>query len=308
MEASKLVCIVGPTRSGKTDLSLLLAEKLQRIELIYADSLAVYKYLDIGTDKPSWECRQRIPHHLVDFLDPKEKWNAFAFRKAAIRSILDIRERKALPIITGGTAFYIYTLWEPHFREGTPADERIRIALSHMRGEQIFALLKRIDPYRAQKIGKKDVQRLVRALEIFMTTGHPPSEKRPQRDSSLFMPLFFGIYWEKETLKRKIAERVELMFQKGIIEEVERLLAMGYTFSIPAFDNFTYSPIVELLQGKISILEAKEKIQKGTFLFAKRQMNWFKKWPIIWFLGEAMPPKTIALKICEFLEKEGVLP
>lgn len=308
MEVRKLVCLVGPTRSGKTDLSFLLAEKLSGTELIYADSLAVYKYLDVGTDKPSWECRQRIPHHLVDFLDPKERWNAFAFRKAAIRSILDIQNRKAFPIVTGGTAFYIHALWKPDYREGTPADERIRIALSHMQGEQVFALLKNVDPYRAQKIGKKDVQRLVRALEIFMVTGHPPSEKRPQRDSSIFMPLLFGIYWERETLKKKIVERVELMFKKGIVEEVERLLAKGYTFSIPALNNFTYFPIVELLQGRISLLEAKEKIQKGTFLFAKRQMNWFKKWPIIWFLGEAMSQETIARKICEVLEKEGVLP
>lgn len=306
MIANKLVCLVGPTRSGKTDLSLVLAEKLKKVELIYADSLAIYKYLDVGTDKPSPEHRKAIPHHLVDFLDPRERWSAFDFKKEVIRLFFEVTERKALPIVTGGTAFYLHALWQTPFQEGAPSDWRMRIWLSRLRNEQILALLKGVDPVRARKIGKSDRQRLIRAWEIICQTGHPPSEKR-KKPSSIFTLLLFGIYWEKETLKRRIAERVEEMFRRGIVEEVEKLFGMGYAFPIPALDNFTYFPVVQFLRGEISLEETKERIKRGTFLFAKRQMNWFKKWPVIWFPGESMSQEKMAGEIYQFLEKEGML-
>ncbi|MCX7667520.1 MAG: tRNA (adenosine(37)-N6)-dimethylallyltransferase MiaA [Atribacterota bacterium] len=302
----KLICLVGPTRSGKTDLSFILAEKLKKVELIYADSLAVYKYLDVGTDKPSLEYRKMVPHHLIDFLDPRERWSAFDFKREVVRLFFDMTDRQVLPIVTGGTAFYLYALWQTPFYEGVPSDWRMRIWVSRLRNEQIFALLKDVDPARARKIGKNDRQRLIRAWEIVFKTGHLPSEKK-RGSQGFFVPLLFGIYWEKETLKRRIAERVEEMFRRGIVEEVEGLFARGYAFPIPALDNFTYLPVVQFLRGEISLEEAKERIKKGTFLFAKRQMNWFKKWPVVWFSGENMSQEAIAGTICQFLEKEGVL-
>ncbi|MGC8779009.1 MAG: tRNA (adenosine(37)-N6)-dimethylallyltransferase MiaA [Candidatus Caldatribacteriaceae bacterium] len=305
MATYKLICLIGPTGSGKTALSFALAERLKKVEFIYADSLAVYKYLDIGTDKPPLEYRQRIPHHLVDFLDPKERWSAFDFKKEAIRLFFDTRVRQALPVVTGGTAFYLHTLWRPSLYEGMSSDWRIRVWLSRLQKEQLFALLKEVDSSRARKIGKNDHQRLVRAWEIFLKTGHVPSERK-KKHFPLFSPLFFGIHWEKETLKKRIAERVERMFQRGIIEEVEGLFTRGYTFPIPALDNFTYLPVVQFLQGEISLEEAKEKIKKGTFLFARRQINWFRKWPVTWFPGENMSQETMAREIYQSLEKEGV--
>jgi tRNA dimethylallyltransferase len=301
MMTGRLICLVGPTRSGKTDLSLLLAERLRNVEFIYADSLAVYRYLDIGTDKPLLSWRQKIPHHLVDFLDPRNRWSAFDFKKAVVRLVPEILGRENLPIVTGGSAFYLRTLWQS-FTEGASADWRFRIWCSRFSSEQIFALLRNVDSPRAQKIGKNDRQRLIRAFEIFSKTGHPPSEKK-KRSFVSFVPVFFGIRWEKETLKKRIVERVESMFQRGIIEEVQALFRMGYTFPIPALDNFTYLPVVQFLQGNMTLKEAKEKIIQGTFLFAKRQMNWFKKWPITWFSGENMSPETMVREICLFLEK-----
>ncbi|MEN3185471.1 MAG: tRNA (adenosine(37)-N6)-dimethylallyltransferase MiaA [Atribacterota bacterium] len=306
MMGGKLVCLVGPTGSGKTSLSLVLAEKLKNVELIYADSLAVYKYLDVGTDKPSLESRRAVHHHLVDFLDPRERWSAFDFKREVIWLFHEMIGRKVFPIVTGGTAFYLRTLWQTPFREGASPDWRVRAWLSRLRSEQIFALLNDVDPVRARKVGKSDRQRLIRAWEIIYQTGHLPSEKK-KNSSPIFVPLLFGIAWEKETLRRRIAERVETMFRKGIVEEVKKLFDMGYTFPIPALDNFTYFPVVQLIHGVISLEEAKERIKKGTFLLAKRQMNWFKKWPVVWFSGDNMSWEQMARNIYQFLKKEGVV-
>jgi len=177
MMTGRLICLVGPTRSGKTDLSLLLAERLRNVEFIYADSLAVYRYLDIGTDKPLLLWRQKIPHHLVDFLDPRNRWSAFDFKKAVVRLVPEILGRGNLPIVTGGSAFYLRTLWQS-FTEGASADWLFRIWCSRFSNEQIFALLRNVDSPRAQTIGKNDRQRIIRAFKIFSKTGHPPSETK----------------------------------------------------------------------------------------------------------------------------------
>ncbi|MCX7668157.1 MAG: DUF555 domain-containing protein, partial [Atribacterota bacterium] len=227
-------------------------------------------------------------------------------KTALVGLFFEMKERGVFPIFTGGTAFYLQALWRVPFSEGAPSDWRVRTWFSRLRSEQIFALLNDVDPVRARKIGKNDRQRLTRAWEIIFQTGHLPSERKKNVSVS-FTPLLFGIHWERETLKKRIAGRVEEMFRKGIVDEVERLFAMGYTFPLPALDNFTYLPVVRFLRGEITREEAKERVVKGTFVFAKRQMNWFRKWPVIWFSGENMSREAMAGEICRLLEREGVL-
>ncbi|HPZ81237.1 MAG TPA: tRNA (adenosine(37)-N6)-dimethylallyltransferase MiaA [Candidatus Atribacteria bacterium] len=297
LKGKKLPAIVGPTATGKTDLSVALAEKIGKVELIYADSLAVYKYLDIGTDKPPLSFRERVPHHLVDFLDPGERWSAFQFRKEAIYLHREVLERESLPVVVGGTAFYLWALYRSFLFEGAPAESNIRLILERLSTEKLYALLRSIDPRRAQKIGKYDRKRLIRALEIFWKTGQLPSLLSPR--PSPFLPLMIGIYWSREKLKERIRHRAKEMFDEGLVEEVEMLFAQGYSPDIPALLNFTYRPVVRLLQGKVSREEAQEEIVRGTFRFLKTQINWFKKAPVIWIEGEG---KSLSILVEETYE------
>ncbi|MGQ9623229.1 MAG: tRNA (adenosine(37)-N6)-dimethylallyltransferase MiaA [Candidatus Caldatribacteriaceae bacterium] len=301
---SHVICLVGPTASGKTAVSVALSELLGNVEIVSADSLAVYKYLDVGTAKPKKEIRTRIPHHLVDFLEPSEQWSAYDFRREALRLFREISSRGNVPMVVGGTAFYLHVLLQGIPFPGAPRDRHFRLVLERMENEKLFALLKSIDPYRAEKIGRKDRKRLIRALEIFLLTQHPPSERRStfrKGESSHY--LLLGISWDKVELKARIRERVREMFRQGIVEEVQNLFALGYRMPLPALENFTYRPIVDFLEGRLSLEEAKEKIVGGTILFMKRQMNWFRKMPVIWFHSEGGGPSRVAERMYHCVQK-----
>ncbi|BER92004.1 tRNA (adenosine(37)-N6)-dimethylallyltransferase MiaA [Atrimonas thermophila] len=277
------ICIVGPTASGKTELSLRIAERLEKIELIYADSMAVYKYLDVGTAKPEPEERAKVPHHLIDFLEPDKKWSAFDFQKSASALHREILSRGRIPVVVGGTPFYLSTLKNEASLPHVAPDSRIRVILDQMSAPHLFALLREVDPQRAQKIGKTDKKRLMRALEIFITTGRVPSSflKRRKRGSGKQL-MMVGIKLDKNIVKKRIRERIEKMFSEGLVEETHRVLSMGYPPEAPALNNFTYRPVVALLQGKINTREAFQKIEEGTLSLLKRQLTWFRKEPILW--------------------------
>lgn len=302
---SQVLCLVGPTASGKTAVSLALSELLGNVEIISADSLAVYKYLDVGTAKPSREVRARIPHHLVDFLEPSKQWSAYDFRREAQRLFGEISSRRNTPVVVGGTAFYLHVLFQGIPFSGAPRSKRLRLVLERMRTEKLFALLKSIDPYRAEKVGKNDRKRLIRALEIFFLTHHPPSEKRgafQERENLRY--LLLGISWDREELEKRVRERVEGMFRQGIVEEVRHLFSLGYRMPLPALENFTYRPVVALLEGRLSLEEAKEEIIKGTLLFVKRQMNWFRKMPILWCNPEYGDLSQVAVRMYHIVREK----
>ncbi len=299
--SNPILCILGPTGSGKTAVSLELAEQLPKVEIVSADSLAVYRYLDIGTAKPPKDARTRIPHHLIDFLDPTERWSAYDFQKAALRLFHEMSFRGSFPIVVGGTAFYLDVLFRGAPLWGAPRDERIRRTFERMRNEQLFALLTHVDPHRARRIGKGDRKRLIRALEIFLLSGRIPSASRSNEEPTGFQYLLVGIAWEKSELERRIQERVENMFREGIVEEVAHLLRLGYHLPLPALENFTYRPVVALLKGKCSLPEAKRAILRGTMLFVKRQMNWFRRMPIVWFSPERGDLGKLAKDIHHFV-------
>jgi len=291
--------LVGPTASGKTDLSFLLAQKLEKVELIYADSMAIYKYLSIGTAKPTIEQRRLIPHHLIDILEPDQIWSSFRFRTEAFRCIWECLERHSLPVIIGGTGFYLKSLYEPFVPQGSPSHPRLRLIFEGYSNPQLFARLVAIDPPRASQIGKNDRKRLIRALEIYHQTNKPPTffKKFPSKAKIPFQFIFFGLDYKKVDLKRRIIERTQYMIKEGLIQEVQDILSKGFSLNVPALNNFTYGPVVQYLQGGITIQQMEKLITIGTFQYLKRQFTWFRKAPIRWISIEGKNPDIISDEI-----------
>ncbi|HSV32161.1 MAG TPA: tRNA (adenosine(37)-N6)-dimethylallyltransferase MiaA [Atribacteraceae bacterium] len=294
----KVVCLVGPTACGKTELSLFLAGLIPGLELVYADSMAVYRHLDTGTAKPTVTDRAKVPHHLVDFLDPAQRWSAFAFSKAARRVIQEIRERGGVPLVVGGTGFYLQSFCQP-LPPGSAPDERLRLTLERFTDEKLYALLKFFDSRRAERIGRHNRMRLIRALEIWYRTGTFPSAfaRSTLRYGAPEPVVLVGVRFDRETIRTRIVQRVDRMFSEGILAETADLLHRGYRSDIPAFQNFTYAPVVRAVLGSISVNEAREAVIRGTFAFLKRQNTWFRRIPIHWIEREGRTLQEIAEEI-----------
>jgi len=283
-----ILSLVGPTASGKTELSLILAQKLRKVEFIYADSMAIYKYLNIGTAKPSSEQRSLFPHHLIDILEPNQIWSSFRFRVEALRCIHECIERHSLPIIVGGTGFYLKNLYQPTIAQGSPANPQLRFVLERFSNPQLFARLKTIDPHRALQIGKNDRKRLIRALEIYHQTGMPPSyfKNLSLKAQKSYHFILIGLEYEREDLKKRITERTQVMIKQGLIQETQEVLSKGFSPSVPALKNFTYMPVVQYLQGYLTVQQMEKQIITGTYQYLKRQSTWFRKAPIHWITTE----------------------
>jgi len=295
MNRDRLMCLVGPTATGKTALSVALAERVRALEVVSADSMAVYKYLDRGTAKPSLAERKKVPHHLVDFLDPAEQWSAFDFQIAAHRCIKEIQERKGNPLVVGGTGFYLETLYRPFAAPGAPPDRRIRITLERFSGSQLFALLRSIDLHRAHAIGNRNRPRLIRAIELYLRTGKIPSVfARRESSTAQRHVILLGLTMKSENVLQRIRRRVHRMFEEGLVEEVEDLLARGYRDDIPAFRNFTYTPVVEYIRGERTLSAARDTIIQGTVHLYKRQRTWYRKHHIHWFRADETTVQDIA--------------
>ncbi|NLJ48455.1 MAG: tRNA (adenosine(37)-N6)-dimethylallyltransferase MiaA [Candidatus Atribacteria bacterium] len=279
-----ILCLVGPTASGKTELSIMLAQKFGKSELIYADSMAIYKYLNIGTAKPTKEQRSLIPHHLIDLLEPDQIWSAFRFRVEAFRCIFECFKRHAFPIIVGGTGFYLKSLYQPFVAQGSPSHHRLRLILERYSNSQLFANLVAIDPPRAFQIGKNDRKRLIRALEIYHQTGKPPTtfKKKTPMSRNPFQFILIGLEYEREDLKKRIFERTQSMIKQGLIQETQDILLKGFSPKIPALKNFTYIPVIHYLQGVLTFQQMEKQITIGTFQYLKRQSTWFRKAPVYW--------------------------
>jgi len=291
--------LVGPTASGKTELSLSIAHKLGQTEILYADSMAIYKYLDIGTAKPTLEQRMLVPHHLIDLLEPTERWSSHSFRTEAMRIFADLSARHSIPLIVGGTGFYLKSLYQPAVAQGSPINQRLRLVLDRMANCQLFARVNDIDPPRARKIGKNDRKRLIRALEIYHQTGIPPSafEKKSIGHHPSYRFILVGLSLSRDDLKKRISERTGKMLTDGLIQETQRLIDKGFSYDIPAFKNFTYQPVVQYLQGQITMNKLEELITTGTNQYLKRQQTWFRKAPIHWVTSEGKSHDSISDEI-----------
>ncbi|MCX7857726.1 MAG: tRNA (adenosine(37)-N6)-dimethylallyltransferase MiaA [Deltaproteobacteria bacterium] len=283
----KIVVIGGPTCSGKSDLALYLAEKFDG-EIVNADSMQVYRYFDIGTAKPEEEVRLRIPHHVLDVVNPNEEFDAKRFLELADEAISLIIQRGKLPIVVGGTGLYIRALIYGLFE--AKKDEMLRRKLQeefNKDPKSLFERLRKIDEEYAKKISPNDGIRIVRALEIYETTGKNMSQwerihgfKYPRYNA-----LFLGLKRERKDLYSRIDKRVENMIKNGWIDEVRNILLRGFSKDIKPLKGIGYSEILRYLCGELTYPDMIRIIKKKTRNYAKRQIIWFSKEKNInWFV------------------------
>lgn len=278
-----LVILTGPTASGKTDLSVKLAKAING-EIISADSIQVYKYMDVGSAKVTEEEMDGVKHYLIDELYPNEEFNIFYFKKKASEYVEDIISRGKTPIICGGTGFYIQALlYDIDFKEEKDDDGSIRRELEKLyeeKGEDyLFDILKDIDPESAITIHKNNVKRVIRAIEYYRLNGEKISvhNERERQKKSPYNFKYYCLNMNREKLYDRINLRVDLMLENGLIDEVKSLLEKGYTRDLVSMQGIGYKEIVSYLMGEISLDEAIYIIKRDTRHFAKRQLTWFKR-------------------------------
>jgi tRNA dimethylallyltransferase len=274
-----VIVIVGPTCSGKTALSIELASKL-KTEIISADSRQVYKYLNIGTAKPTKTQLKKIKHNLIDYLNPNENYNANKFSVEAFKIISKLQKQRKIPIVVGGSGLYIKALIDGIIDE-VETDEHYRSELYDLRKKHgndfLYNELKKVDPESADKMLPQNWKRIIRALEVFHLTGktigyfHSTQKKKENYSFKQF-----GLEWDRTKLYELINKRVDDMIANGLVEEVKSILAMGYDIKINALNTVGYKEIISYLENEISLDKAIELIKRNTRHFAKRQLTWFK--------------------------------
>ncbi|MGI6360878.1 MAG: tRNA (adenosine(37)-N6)-dimethylallyltransferase MiaA [Bacillota bacterium] len=279
----KLVIILGPTASGKTDLSIAIAQALNG-EIISGDSMQVYRKMDIGTAKITESEQKGIVHHLINIINPDQEYSVADFKKASQKLIKEINHRGKLPIVVGGTGLYISSLVNPYlFPQKSSKDEQLRSRLQeeYQKDRQaLYQRLQQIDPQAAQKIHPNDGHRLVRALEVYEKTGQTISRIQAESQKLSFpcyKMVMIGLSFERTKLYQRINQRVDLMIEAGLVEEVERLLAQGYNLNQQAMQGLGYKQIARYLLGEMSLETAITELKRDTRRFAKRQITWFKR-------------------------------
>lgn len=280
-----VVVVVGPTASGKSDLAVRLAERFDG-EVVNADSMQVYRGMDIGTAKPSAGLLQRVPHHLVGIVTPDVNFTAADFQQAARRVIAEIHARGRLPIVVGGTGLYIRALL--HGLSPSPGgDVEFRAELTGIADREgngvLLDRLRTVDPVAAGRLHVNDRFRIIRALEVYQQSGRPFSAYQSGHGfaEEWCSALKIGIDVPRAELYRRIDLRVEQMLVDGLVEEVQGLLAAGYSPGLKALRSIGYKEICAYLAGELPLSEATELIKRDTRHYAKRQMTWFKREPEI---------------------------
>lgn len=276
----KVLAIVGPTASGKTKLSIIVAEKIGG-EIISADSRQVYRYMDIGTAKPSKEERERVKHYFIDELNPDEEFNAGVFGERGREIIEDIFSRGKVPIIVGGSGLYVKSLIDGFF-EGPAGDWELRETLyrkaKQLGKEAVYEELKRVDPASAEKIHPNNLKRVIRALEVYYLTGKPISQLQVEMKPEInFETVQVGLNWDRKKLYRRIEKRVDEMIERGLIDEVRKLRELGYDKNLNSLQTVGYKEVFDYLDGLISYDEMVYLIKRNSRRYAKRQLTWFRQ-------------------------------
>ena len=287
----KILVIGGPTAVGKTELSIELAKRLNG-EIISADSMQIYKYMDIGSAKVSKEEIDNVPHHLIDVVDPSVNFSVADYKKNGEEAIKEIISKGSIPIIVGGTGLYINSLTcNMNFTEAEK-DEEYRKELDELAekhgNDYIHEMLKDIDPISYKEIHANNRKRVIRALEVYKLTGKPFSSYNAGEDfyKSDYDIYYYVLTMNRDRLYERINMRVDIMMDKGLLDECIRLKEMGYTSSMQAMQGIGYKEILYYLEGDIKLQEAINMIKQGSRNYAKRQLTWFRRDPRVTFLDK----------------------
>ncbi len=309
-----LIILTGPTAVGKTSLSIRLARALDG-EIISADSMQVYRHMDIGSAKVTFEEMEGVPHHLIDILEPQEEFNVAAFQSLAQKALDGIYSRGHIPIVAGGTGFYIQALlYDIDFKEnesGSHIRKELE-ALGREKGsEYLHALLLQIDPESARQIHANNQKRVIRAIEYYRLTGEPISvHNRQEREkSSPYRFYYYVLTCDRALLYERIDRRVEEMLEAGLVEEVERLKESGCHRGMVSMQGLGYKEILDYLDGQRTLLEAVRVLKRDTRHFAKRQLTWFRRERDVRWLKledfDSDPDKVLKHILEEFRQEES---
>jgi len=285
----KIIVICGPTGIGKTELSLHLAEAF-RGEVVSADSMQIYRFMEIGTAKPEPADQRRVPHFMIDVADPDEPYDAARYAREARDCVTAIDRRGRVPFIIGGTGFYIKALLFGLFA-ARPASPEIRAQLreeARVKGShQLYERLAACDPEAVQRIHPNDTYRVIRALEVYALTGRPMSACQQTHGFSdaPFDALKLCLNIERQALYGRINQRVEQMMAQGLLEEVRELLKMGYSGDLKSMQSIGYRHMVDYIQGRATWIDAVDQMKRDTRRYAKRQLIWFKKDPDVTWMA-----------------------
>jgi len=320
IEREKLVVIVGPTAVGKTEISIRIADQING-EIISGDSMQVYRGMDIGTAKVQEKEMisprgRKIPHHLIDIMDPDANFSAADFQHLARKAIHEINGKGKIPLLVGGTGLYVNSVIDPYNFMEMEHDKNFRITLldeaERSGPASLYHQLCRIDPEAAQRIHPNDVRRMIRAIEVFYQTGKTITELRSHRpdQSSPYSFVMIGLYLERDLLYPKINDRVDQMIKMGLIEEVSELLKKGYHPRLNSMQGLGYRQMAAYLTGILTKEEAIRLLKRDTRRFAKRQFTWFKRDERIkWYHITDFSEKTLcAEKITEYIGRTLGIP
>lgn len=273
-----VIAIVGPTAVGKSDLALRLGRSFP-LEIISADSRQVYRYMDIGTNKPTSAEIALVPHHIIDVVDPDEDFSLATYHQLAFDALQAIRWKGKLPLLVGGTGLYVWSLVEGWKIPRVPPDREMRRQLESRAqqddSQSLHRELQDIDANAAAKIDPRNIRRVVRALEIYYATGQRPSRLQ-RKEKPSFPTLVIGLSEERRELYRRIGERADEMIRRGLVEEVKQLMEKGYGPSLPSMSGIGYRQIVQFIRGEMTLAEAVDKMKSETHRLARHQYAWFR--------------------------------
>lgn len=311
---AKVVCVVGPTASGKTKMGVELAKRFGG-EVVSVDSMQIYRGMTIGTAAPTMEEMDGVPHHMIAVADPSENWSVARFTEEADRCIADILSRGKLPVLVGGTGLYLDALVKGNsFAQGS-AGTAVRQALQKRMTEEGAAVLleelRAIDPVTAERLHVKDEKRIVRALEIWQETGQTMTEhdlatqKLPPKYEAIYIGLNFN---DRADLRERIDHRVDIMVQQGLLQEVRQLLSAGIPRTATSLQAIGYKQFLAVEEGRASVEEAVEEVKLRSRQYAKRQLTWLRRNQAIHWIGwEKVPDFQSALQIAtEILTAQGL--
>ena len=312
--AQRVICVVGPTASGKTKMGVALAQRFHG-EVVSVDSMQIYRGMAIGTAAPTPEEMEGVPHHMIGVADPAEQWSAARFVAAADRCVQDILRRGKQPIFVGGTGLYLDALVRGSAfaagQRGGPVRQALQQRLAREGAAALLAELAQVDPETAARLHLRDEKRILRALEVYQETGETISEhdrksrETPDRYDALYIGLSFR---DRQDLRDRIDRRVDVMVEQGLLDEVQTLLGSGLPRDATALQAIGYKQFLAVADGTATEAEAVEEIKLRSRQYAKRQLTWLRRNPAIhWILWEKEPDFSQALQnATEFLTAAGV--